>query len=212
VIHPALVDSAPPEVGGRRSPLGSAGPAVVPGSATGPVRPAETTVVIWSTRSAELGSAGATVVIGSTGSTELRSARSAVVIWSTRSTGAAGAAESTGATAITPITLLLLLRGLLLRGWPTAGTATTSAAGPTPTGPLAGVALRSARRGAAGLRIGESGTGGEGGEADADQDGGRTCRAFEVHGIFPFEVSMERDEPRQPNAMHATCAPAISYV
>jgi hypothetical protein len=191
VIPPALVDSAPPEVRRRRSPLGSTGSAVVAGSAPGSVRPAETTVVIGSTGSAELRSARAAVVIGPTGATgsaELRSARAAVVI------------------ATTPITLLLL------RGWPTAGAATTSAAGPTPAGPLAGAVLRSTRRGAAGLRIGESGSGGEGGEADADQDGGRTCRAFEVHGIFPFEVSMQRDEPRQPNAMHATCVPAISYV
>jgi hypothetical protein len=184
VIHPALVDSAPPEVGGRWSPLGSAGPAVVAGAATGSVRPSETTVVIGSTGAAELRSAGATVVIGSAGSTELRSTRS------TRSaavTGSTGAAESTGPPGTSPITLLLL------RGWPTAGTATTSTAGPTSAGPLAGAALRSARRGAAGLRNGESGTGGEGGEADADQDGGRTCRAFEVHGIFPFEVSIERE-------------------
>jgi hypothetical protein len=173
VIHPALVDSAPPEVGGRWSPLGSAGPAVVAGAATGSVRPSETTVVIGSTGAAELRSARATVVIGSAGSAAV--------------TGSTGAAESTGPTGPSPITLLLL------RGWPTAGTATTSTAGPTSAGPLAGAALRSARRGAAGLRNGESGTGGEGGEADADQDGGRTCRAFEVHGIFPFEVSIERE-------------------
>ncbi len=167
MVIASLIDPSPRQVRRRRSPLGSTGSAAVIGSASGAARAAEPT---RPARSATVvGPTGSAAVVESTGSTLLPGRWSATVV------GTAGSALLPGRWSAT-VTLLL-------------GRSTGTTAPGTATGTLTGAAQRAARRGTARLRRGQSGSCGEGRQADADDDGRRPCRSSEMHGCFPFEVS-----------------------
>jgi hypothetical protein len=195
MVVATLVDAAPGQVRGRWSPLRPTWAAVVARPTARAARAAEST---GPTRSA--------VVIGSAGSTwtaVIRPAGAALLL-GRRTTGSAGSTLPAWAALPTRSAWAALVLTLRPPG-------STRAALSAPRA-LARAALRPARRGPW-LGGRETDTGRQCGYTDADGDGGRTRRAFEMHGIFPFEASFfEGSTPTAARYGGNLCASYLLHV